>query len=60
MPNNKKNLMDKKVPYNLSIRNGLSTRFEQVINYLKLDRNALFESFMNDFLIATKDYDKTN
>ena len=50
MPAKKQNPLDKKVPFNKSIRQGLVIEFEKKCELLALDSNLLVESMLQGFL----------
>lgn len=54
MANNKVNPLEKKEPWNLSQKKYIILNFESYCNYLEIDKNALIESILKDFLHEVK------
>jgi len=50
MPNNKKNILDKKVVLNLSVRRVIKVELEKKCNEFEMDKNALVESLIFEWL----------
>tara|TARA_R110000851_G_scaffold296295_1_gene451401 strand:+ start:199 stop:417 length:219 start_codon:yes stop_codon:yes gene_type:complete len=51
MPNNKKNVLDKKKPYNLSIKASVIVLLEQTCIDLGVDKNTIAESLFLEFCL---------
>jgi len=58
MPNHKVNILEKKRPFNCSIRNCVILAFENYCKGLDLDQNAYLEGLITQHLIDVKFQDK--
>lgn len=54
MPNNKVDSLEKKRPYNLSIRSATILGFDTHCAEYSFDKNALIESFIEEYLLEFK------
>lgn len=54
MPNNKKNILERKVPFNLSIRKVIVLNFEEYCLNLGIDKSAMVESMIKELLYEEK------
>lgn len=50
MAQNKKNILDKKIPFNFSVRTVIKIEFEKKCEEFAIDKNAVIESLINDWL----------
>lgn len=50
MPQNKKNPFDKKIPFNLSVRQVIKIEFEKKCKEFSIDKNAVIEELINNWL----------
>ncbi|AKG94223.1 hypothetical protein AVT43_gp49 [Polaribacter phage P12002L] len=54
MANHKVNILEKKEPWNLSQKKYIILNFESYCDSLEIDKNALIESILKDFLHEVK------
>ncbi|MFK7947834.1 MAG: hypothetical protein AB8G11_09600 [Saprospiraceae bacterium] len=55
MANNQKNLLDKKVPLNLSVRNFVKIEFEKKCDELGINKSLLADSIIYEYLKTFND-----
>ena len=60
MPQNKINILDKKVVLNLSLRRVIKVELEKKCNDFEMDKNALVESLIFEWLNELDRNDTTN
>ena len=54
MPQNKINVLDKKVPFNLSVRRVIKIEVEKKCDEFSIDKNAVAESLFSQWLESFK------
>lgn len=54
MPQNKVNVLDKKVPFNLSVRRVIKIEVEKKCDEFSIDKNAVVESLLSQWLESFK------